>query len=56
MAQKIIFREKYQFGFPKIAEFFADFHFAYIHFCALFRGFLLLTFIRGILEIRHQRI
>ena len=56
MAQKKIFREKYQFGLPKIAEFYADFLFAYTHFCALFLCFLLLTFIRGILEIRHQRI
>jgi hypothetical protein len=36
MAQNIVFHEKYQFGFPKIAEFYVDF----LHFWALFRGFL----------------
>jgi hypothetical protein len=28
----------------------------FFHFCAFFQGFLLLTFVRGISESRHQRI
>ncbi len=28
----------------------------YFRFCAFFRGFLLLTFVRGISENRHQQI
>ena len=31
-------------------------NFEYFGFCAFFRGFLLLTFVRGISESRHQRI
>ncbi len=31
-------------------------NFEYFRFCALFRGFLLLSFVRGISESRHQRI
>ncbi len=31
-------------------------NFEYFRFCAFFRGFLLLTFVRGISESRHQRI
>ncbi len=31
-------------------------NFEYFCFCAFFRGFLLLTFVRGISESRHQRI
>ncbi len=31
-------------------------NFEYFCFCAFFRGFLLLTFVRSISESRHQRI
>ncbi len=31
-------------------------NFEYLRFCGIFRGFLLLTFVRGISESRHQRI
>jgi hypothetical protein len=74
---KKIFFEKYQNGYQKNAEFYADFkfvgadlnkcplkklepknyaNFEYFRFCAFFRGFLLLTFVRGISESRHQQI
>ncbi len=74
---KKIFFEKYQYGYPKNAEFYADFkfvdadlnkcprkklepknyaNFEYFRFCAFFRGFLLLTFVRCISESRQQQI
>jgi hypothetical protein len=72
---KHFFLEKYQCGYRKNAEFYADFKFVdanlnkcplkkleqknhanleYFRFCAYFRGFLLLTFVRGISESLHQ--
>jgi hypothetical protein len=74
---KFFFLEKYQYGYQKNAEFYADFkfvdadlnkcplkklepknygNFEKFSFCAFFRGFLLLTFVRGISESRHQQI
>ncbi len=45
---KNFFLEKYQYGYKKTQNFMLIPNFEYFRFCAFFRGFLLLTFVRGI--------
>jgi hypothetical protein len=53
---KNFFLEKYQYGYQKKLEPKNYANFENFRFCAFFHGFLLITFVRGISESRHQRI